>query len=224
MRPSIMEPVMVRRVLISLLVAAIGAASPSQAELPAHSPFEAISRPGPIARGHDAEAKALIGTKPPAFPDIRWLDGAKRDLATLSGRVVLIRSFTSGCPFCVASLPTLQALHDEYAPRGLVVLGVYHPKPRRPVSSEDVARFAGTFGATFPIGIDPDWRLVEDWWLARTKSDWTSVTWILGRDGVIRDVHPGGEYHASGGRDHARCRADERDLRATIERLLRETP
>jgi thiol-disulfide isomerase/thioredoxin len=202
---------MVWRSLVALL---LGAA--------ALAPSEAMFRPGPIGRGRDAETRALIGTKPPALPDLPWLDGRKRDLPMLSGRVVLIRSFTSGCPFCAASFPTLQALHDVYSPRGLVVLGVYHPKPKRPVSSEDVARFAGALGATFPVAVDSGWRLVEDWWLARTQTDWTSVTWILGRDGRIRYVHPGGEYHASGGRDHARCRNDEREMRAIIEQLLRE--
>src|SRR5262245_12975794 len=222
-REATIGAVMACRFLMALLLAAGGALAPSRADLPAISPDEAVSRPGPIARGGDAAALALIGTKPPALPDIQWLDGRKRDLATLSGHVVLIRSFTSGCPFCAASLPTLQAMHDEYAPRGLMVLGVYHPKPKRPVASEDVARFASTLGATFPIGIDPGWRLVENWWLARARTDWTSVTWVLGRDGRIRYVHPGGEYHASGGRDHDRCRADERELRATLERLLGET-
>ncbi|HZN02057.1 MAG TPA: TlpA family protein disulfide reductase [Candidatus Polarisedimenticolia bacterium] len=209
--------------LIALVLATAGAVSASRADLPTLSPSEALSRPGPIGRGSDAQAKPLIGTKPPAFPAIRWLDGRTRNLETLSGRVVLIRSFTNACPFCAASLPTLQALHDEYAPRGLVVLGVYHAKPRRPVASEDVVRFARALGANFPVGIDPDWRLLEAWWPGRAEPDWTSVTWLLGRDGVIRYVHPGGEYHASGGRDHDRCRADERDLRATVERLLRET-
>lgn len=208
--------------LILLLLAAAGAFTPSRADLPAVSPEEAMFRPGPIGRGADAGAQALIGTKPVPLPAIDWLDGRKRDLATLSGKVVLIRSFTSGCPFCAASFPTLQTLHEEYAPRGLVVLGVYHPKPRRPVPAADVARFADAYGVTFPVGVDPAWRLVEDWWLARGRTDWTSVTWVLGRDGVIRYVHPGGEYHASGGRDHHRCRADERGLRATLERLLLE--
>jgi len=214
---------MTSKSLIALLLATAGALSQSRADLPMIAPSDALSRPGPIGRGADAEAKALIGTKPPELPAIRWLDGRTRNLEMLAGRVVLVRSFTNACPFCAASLPTLQSLHDEYAARGLVVLGVYHPKPRRPVASEDVARFARALGVTFPIGIDPEWRLVEDWWLDHTESDWTSVTWILGRDGLIRYVHPGGEYHTAGGRDHDRCRADERDLRATIERLLLQT-
>jgi thiol-disulfide isomerase/thioredoxin len=208
---------------IAFLLVTAAAVSLSRADLATIAPAEALSRPGPIGRGGDAGGKALVGTKPPEFPAIRWLDGRARNLETLSGRVVLVRSFTSGCPFCAASLPTLQVLHDVYATRGLVVLGVYHPKPKRPVASEEVARFARAFGSTFPIGIDPDWRFLENWWPGPMEPDWTSVTWILGRDGLVRYVHPGGEYHAGGGRDHDRCRADERDLRATIERLLRES-
>jgi peroxiredoxin len=205
-----------------LVLAAAGSLSPSRVDLASIPPAEALARPGPIVRGSDAEAKALVGTKPPPFPAIRWLDGEKRSLATLAGRVILIRSFTNACPFCVTSMPALETLHRNYGPRGLIVLGVYHPKPKRQVASEDVARFARSLGVTFPIGLDADWRLVEDWWLARTESDWTSVTWVLGRDGLIRYIHPGGEYHAEGGPDHARCRTDEHDIRRIIERLLAE--
>jgi peroxiredoxin len=213
---------MIRDSLAALVLAIAGAVSSTLADLPSTPPDKALERPGPVERGDDVAGKALLGARPPELPAIRWLDGRKRSLETLSGQVVLIRSFTNACPFCAASLPALEALHGEYGPRGLIVLGVYHPKPKRPVASEDVAHFARALGVTFPIGLDPGWRLVEAWWLERKVGSWTSVTWILDRDGVLRYVHPGGEYHAGGGPDHDRCRADERDLRKTIERLLAE--
>jgi peroxiredoxin len=212
------------RGLLALVLAAASGAIPLWADVPSTPAAEAQARPGPIERGEDADATALVGTRPPALPSILWLDGRKRSLASLAGQVVLIRSFTDTCPYCVASVPSLESLHRGYAERGLVVLGVYHPKPPRPVASDEVARFARSLGATFPIGLDPDWRLVESWWLERSRGDWTSVTWILDRGGVLRYVHPGGEYHAGGGPDHGRCRSDERHIREIIDRLLKETP
>jgi proteasome lid subunit RPN8/RPN11 len=119
-------------------------------------------------------------------------------------------------------MPALETLHRDYAGQGLVVLGVYHPKPKRRVSEGDVARLARALGANFPIGLDPEWRLVEGWWTERAASDWTSVTWLLDRSGVLRYLHPGGEYHAGGGADHGRCREDERRIRAIVEQLLAE--
>lgn len=209
--------------LVALSLAAGLGAPLVGADLPSTPPGEAQARPGPIDRGEDADAQALLGTRPPALPQVRWLDGRTRSLESLLGKVVLIRSFTDTCPYCAASLPALESLHRDFAERGLAVLGVYHPKPPREVPAGDVARFARSLGATFPIGADSGWRLVESWWLERSRGDWTSVTWILDRDGVLRYVHPGGEYHAGGGPDHRRCRGDEQHIREIIDRLLKET-
>jgi thiol-disulfide isomerase/thioredoxin len=177
-------------------------------------------RSGPNARGADEDAKRLLGTAPPALPALRWLDGKARTLRSLAGQVVVIRNFTDGCPFCASSLPALEQIHRDLPEA--VVLGVYHPKPPRPVTNTEAERHAHALGATFPVAVDPDWALVKSWWLAPTGGGWTSVTWVLDRKGRLRYVHPGGEYHTGGGPDHAQCRADERELRATLARLLAE--
>jgi peroxiredoxin len=206
------------------LVLAAGLGAPAWGDLPSTPAGEAQARPGPIDRGEDGDAQALVGTRLPALPPIHWLDGRTRSLESLARRVVLIRSFTDTCPYCAASLPALEALHRDFGGRGLVVLGVYHPKPPREVPADEIARFARSLGATFPIGLDPGWRLVESWWLERSRGEWTSVTWILDRGGVLRYVHPGGEYHAGGGPEHTRCREDELEIRRIIDRLLKEIP
>jgi thiol-disulfide isomerase/thioredoxin len=183
---------------------------------------DGTGRPGPIGRGADEHARSLIGTTPPPLPALPWLDGKARTLRSLAGQVVLVRNFTDGCPFCASTLPALEQIHRDLRGRGLVVLGVYHPKPPRPVTTAEAERHARALGVSFPVGVDPDWALVKSWWLGRSSNEWTSVTWVLDKKGVIRYVHPGGEYHAGGGADHARCRADEQQLRATLARLLAE--
>ncbi len=178
-------------------------------------------RPGPIERGSDEEARELLGRRPPALPALTWLDGRSRTLATLAGRVVVIRNFTDGCPFCVTTMPALERLWREFGSRGVEVLGVYHPKPPRPVDRAQVVAQVGKLGIGFPVAIDADWELVKRWWLAEGRR-WTSVTWVLDRAGRVRFVHPGGEYHPGGGPDHERCRQDERRLRSMIATLLAE--
>jgi thiol-disulfide isomerase/thioredoxin len=179
-------------------------------------------RAGPIHRGDDADARALLGKPAPALPALRWLDGKARSNRSLRGRVVVIRNFTSGCPFCASTLPALAELHRELGPRGVDVLGVYHPKPPRPVADDEARGHARALGASFPVAVDPDWALVKAWWQDLGGSQWTSVTWVLDRRGRLRWVHPGGEYHGGGGGAHARCRADEQRLRALLDTLLRE--
>src|SRR5688500_11984861 len=92
------------------------------------------SRGGDIHRGADEQARALIGKPAPALPVLPWLDGRSRTSRSLAGKVVVLRNFTNGCPFCVTTIPALEQIHRDFGPRGVVVLGVYHPKPPRPVT------------------------------------------------------------------------------------------
>ena len=190
--------------------------------LPTTDPREAVARPGPIDRGDDADAAKLIGMKAPALPELPWLDGQRRSLDGLAGKVVVIRSFTNECPFCASTVPSLETIARRYADRDVVVLGVYHPKPPAPIQAEDVAAFVKSLGVTFPVAVDDDWALVRSWWQAYSDGPWTSITWVLDRKGTIRAVHPGGEYHEGGGAGHARCRTDLAQLGKSIDALLAE--
>ena len=207
-----------------LVLVLAGATAVSGAPLPTIDPAEAVSRPGPIERGENSDATKLLGTAAPALPELRWLDGRPRSLGSLEGQVVVIRSFTNECPFCASTMPTLQRLHERFRDRGVTVLGVFHPKPPAPTSSEDVAAFVKSLGVTFPVAVDEDWSLVRRWWRANSEGPWTSITWVLDRKGTIRFVHPGGEYHdAGGGLDHERCRSDFREIENVVD-TLRSNP
>ena len=48
------------------------------------------------------------------------------------------------------------------------------------------------------------------------RRDWTSVTFLIDRRGVIRHLHPGGQY--------VRSDRDHEALWAKIQELLRESP
>ena len=51
----------------------------------------------------------------------------------------------------------------------------------------------------------------------------TSVTFILDKNGVVRYVHPGMEYHdGAATQEHATCENDLAAIRATIDRLISE--
>ena len=194
--------------------------SASRTPLPTVDPIESASRPGPIERGSEADAAKLAGVAAPAMPKLRWLDGQARDLQTLRGRVLVVRNFTNECPFCASTIPALQRIHEKYGNRGVTVLGVYHPKPQRHVSSEDVAEFTKSLGVTFPIAVDEDWSLFNRWWKGRSDEGWTSITWVLDRRGTFRYVHSGGEYHDGGGAAHDQCRADLATLVRTLDEIL----
>ena len=91
-------------------------------------------------------ATTVVGNPAPELPPLQWVQGGPLTLEGLRGKVVLIRFFTDReCPFCSATAPALNALQRDFAARGLVVLGLYTPKPRpRPTSVEDVRKTVDT--------------------------------------------------------------------------------
>lgn len=158
---------------------------------------------------------SLLGRKPPEWNGLAWLDGEALSLAQLRGKVVLIRWWTAPhCPYCRATAPALNEFHRTYHDRGLQVLGFYHHKSPEPLSSDAVKQHAERLGFEFPIAIDPQWRTLKQWWLDRGEERWTSVSFLLDRHGVVRHIHPGGEY-VKGDADYAA-------MKAKIEELLAE--
>src|SRR5437660_1596717 len=71
-----------------------------------------------------------------------WLNSPPLTLGQLKGKVVLVRWWTDGCSLCAQTAPALNELHRRYASRGLVVIGMYHPKPPGDQSPQSVARAA----------------------------------------------------------------------------------
>jgi peroxiredoxin len=171
--------------------------------------------PTRVAIGEGAagiDATTIVGEPAPAW-DVEWL-GEPVTLAGLRGQVVLVRWFTQGCPYCRRTAPTLVALHDELAARGLAVIGIYHHKSDTPLVADDVRAFADELGFRFPIAIDPGWRTLDRWWMDDHPESWTSVSFLIDRRGIVRYVHTGGAY--------APGSADAAQMRTWIDALLAE--
>jgi thiol-disulfide isomerase/thioredoxin len=121
-------------------------------------------RPSASAR-RPAEPALLLGQAAPDWQLTQWVNSPPLTLAGLRGQPVLVRFWTTGCPFCRAAAPVLNELQRDLGPRGLRVIGIYHPKPPREVSRETVEEAARRLGFTFPVAADPDWRTLHAWWL-----------------------------------------------------------
>ena len=139
----------------------------------------------------------LIGTPARPWRAEHWINSPPLQLSDLRGRVVLLRFWTApDCPYCSATAPALNELHRRYAARGLSVIGFYHHKAPAPLDPADVAHYAKLFGFQFPVAIDLDWATLRDYWLDKPRS-FTSASFLIDRGGIIRFIHPGGQY-ASG--------------------------
>lgn len=161
----------------------------------------------------------------PAKPPASWVQGGPLTLAGLRGQVVLIRFFTEAdCPYCRATAPSLNEFHHAFAANGLVVIGMYTPKPRpRAVSLDAVRGYVDTYGFEFPVAMDTDWAALRALWLdTAPETSFTSTTLLIDRRGILRHVQKGGAYAKDANEPQAR--KDYQDLREAIVALLAESP
>lgn len=129
----------------------------------------------PDTAAPEAEAEAIL------MPELvlETLTGEPVRLADYRGKVVVLNFWTTWCAPCRKEIPGLNALHGEYAERGLAVLGVSPEEP------ELISKFLEQKQA-----MDyPSIRLVED---PPAPVDEVygafPLTFILGRDGAIQGV------------------------------------
>jgi peroxiredoxin len=169
------------------------------------------------------EGDDRLGKPAPSLASLAWLRGRLED-ADLQGQVTLLRWWTDGCRLCVNTAPALNRLHSDFARQGLAVIGVYHPKPPGPRSPDAVLSAARRLGFRFPVALDEDWTVLRRWWLGSGDRSYTSVTFLIGRDGRVRYVHPGGEFFPSERAEEARQNREYLEIREVIQRLLHEKP
>ncbi len=77
---------------------------------------------------------------------------------------------------------------------------MYHHKGDAPFDPAVYEQTANKYGFTFPLAFDPDWRTLGNWMRdaggSEVSTGWTSVTFLLDKQGIVRHVHPGGDYVA----------------------------
>ncbi len=183
----------------------------------------ALSGSGALAAVTDqgAAGAELVGTKAPGWEGAEWPNTEPLRLEDLRGKVVLVRWWTDTCPFCSRSAPALNEFDARYTHRGLIVIGMYHPKPReRPITASEIREAAQERGFGFPIAIDRNWSVLRHWWLDGGRRSATSVSFLIDQRGVIRHIHPGPAFHREVVRGDVRPRRDFGELESIIEALL----
>ena len=137
--------------------------------------------------------------------DALTIDGRTVPLRTYAGQVLLIVNTASACGF-TPQFAGLQALHERYGPRGLVVLGFPCNQFGRqdPGSNEEIAGFCQrNYGVDFPMMAKTDvngpdatplyrWLTAEaPGFLGSRAIKWNFTKFLVGRDGqVIRRYAP----------------------------------
>ena len=133
-----------------------------------------------------AQAEAVDPTaEGTAMPDFsaKMLDGKTFDVKQERGKVVLLNLWATWCGPCRAEIPELLALYGKHSSKGLEIVGVSLDDASAESSVRD---FAKEQKITYPIALDPDGKLANDF---RTSVIPTSV--LVDRGGKIRWRHIG---------------------------------
>lgn len=102
-------------------------------------------------------------------------------LPETAGKVVLLDFWASWCGPCQKAFPTLKELHDTYAARGFLVLGISVDEKKSAMEG-----FLKKARPSFPIVRDAKGRLAES-----IALDTVPTSILLGKDGKVLAVHQG---------------------------------
>ncbi len=119
-------------------------------------------------------------TKGTPFPDPTAF-GVTGALPATKGKVVLYDFWASWCGPCRQAFPSYETLYQKYKDRGFLVIGVGTDK-----KPADSAKFLEGLKTTFPVILDHSQKLV-----ARVQPKAMPTAYLVGKNGVIMDVHTG---------------------------------
>ncbi len=127
---------------------------------------------------------------------IKSLEGEEVDLAKYKGKVLLVVNVASACG-ATPQYEQLQALHDKYAEKGLVVMGFPCNQfgGQEPGSATDIREFcSSTYKVKFPMFEKIDVNGKEQsplYEMLKTQADdhsnigWNFEKFIIGKDGKV---------------------------------------
>jgi peroxiredoxin len=165
-----------------------------------------------LASNVRAEEPATFKAKAPELeerPQTEWINSKPLKLADLHGQVVVLHFWTFGCSNCQHNYPTLKSWQEQFADKGVTIIGVHTPETARETKIENVRSSARKAGLKYPIVFDRGGRTWKTW-----DNRWWPSTYLIDKQGYVR-YRWDGEFkwnHAHG----------DSIMRQKIEELLAE--
>ena len=151
----------------------------SESRSPSGERYGPVSLPADL-RLPGLDIKPEEGALAPDFL-LERLDEGEVRLSDLRGRPVVLNFWATWCEPCRKEMPRFVEAYEKYRDEGLVILAVNLQEGKSPVQ-----RFADDYGMEFPIGIDRDGEVGDQYRLLGLPT-----TFFIGRDGVIDSVYNG---------------------------------
>jgi cytochrome c biogenesis protein CcmG, thiol:disulfide interchange protein DsbE len=131
-------------------------------------------------------AAVAVGSRAPNFSAVT-VDSAPRarTLADYAGQVVLLNVWATWCAPCRVEMPSMEALHRDFAAKGLRVVAVSIDQIAGP---PQIREFARELGLTFEILHDSSQAISRAYQVTGYPQ-----SFVIGRDGTIRRKWIGAE-------------------------------
>ena len=150
-----------------------------------------IARTLPLILGIVAVSSlATAASSLPSLKAERWVNSAPLTAEALRGKVVLVDFWEYTCVNWIRTSPYVKAWHRDYAPLGLVVVGVHAPEFEFGKRAENIDRGVRDHGLTYPIAIDNDFAI----WRAFGNDAWPAKYLFDNRGRLVRRWVGEGNY------------------------------
>ena len=187
-----------RTVLLVLAVLVLAGCSDAGSS-PTNSEFVFVSPGGQTDITYDGpDRKPLPEVSGPSLMD----PDKTLALSDYRGKVVVLNVWGAWCPPCRTEAPELQAIQDEYGPRGAQVLGI----DVRDLQPEEPRDFMANRGLTYPSIYDPPGRSLLA--LKGYPRAVVPATFVIDKQGRVAAAYMRGLL--------------AEDLRPVVERLIAE--
>lgn len=122
------------------------------------------------------------GQQAPNFT-LNDLNGNPVQLSDYRGKKVLLNFWASWCPPCRAEMPHMQQFHEDTM-KDTVILGINLASTEK--SIKNVTSFIEKFGLTFPIVLDEEGDIMQDYAIIAYPT-----TYFINEQGVIHEIFLG---------------------------------
>jgi len=100
----------------------------------------------------DERLKSLAGKPAPGLDVAQWLNCEPMKLAEMKGKVVVLDFWSSKKVRCVEATRLMNALQNEYGPKGVVFIGIHE----FPAEVDELKKFIEEKGITYKIAVDKE--------------------------------------------------------------------
>jgi thiol-disulfide isomerase/thioredoxin len=179
-----------RRILLYLGLGMAGATGVAAAGLRHNPGGELLGQATHSNRSSAANQVAVAPAESIAIPEFQgisqWLNSNPLTVADLKGSVTLIQFWTFACINCQRTLPYVTRWHQDYAAKGLKVIGVHTPEFAFERDVNNIRAALEEHNITYAVPLDNDYKT----WSAYKNQFWPHL-FLADRQGLIRYDHIG---------------------------------